>query len=94
MLSDYLDSIPAVSDLNFPGLLSGIVPSPRKVSQQQTATGKTRGMPLVGIGTTGKFMKSPGDEEQWNNIQGWNVGNGSHVGIQAEECMYILKACI
>ena len=45
----------------------GIVLSPRKGSQWQNATGKTRGMPPVGIWSTGEPIVSSEDDEQDSN---------------------------
>ena len=54
--------------VNSPSLIVlGIVPSPGKGSQWRNATGKTWGMPLVGIWSTGEPVVSSEDDEQDNS---------------------------
>ena len=73
----------------------GIVPSPGKGSQRQNATSRTRGMPLVGIRSTGKLITPSRNDEQDNrNIYIKRVGNGNQVDIQAGELLEVLQACI
>ena len=76
------------------GLL-GIIPSPGKGSQWWNATGKTWGMPPVGIWSTGKPIVSSEDDKQDNSdIYVMRVGDRSHVDIQAGELTNVLQACI
>ena len=62
----YLKYISNVGKI-YSSFLLGIVPSPGKGSQWRNATGKTRGMPPVGIWSTGEPVVSSKDDEQDNN---------------------------